>query len=135
MAASDTQLKTYQHLRLWPETFAISKLPAKDELPQWHNDLGFSSITRTQEELSIVCEQKYVPLDVVSSRNWHMLQILGQMDFSLVGILSRIATPLATAGISIFAISTYDTDYILVQNKQLEMAMKVLVEEGYQIER
>ena len=127
-------MKTYQRLRLWPETFAISKLSAKNEQPQWHADKGFSSITRTEDELSIVCEQKYVPLDVVSSRNWQMLQIVAQMDFSLVGILARIATPLAAAGISIFSISTYDTDYILIQKKQLELAMKVLVEEGYQID-
>jgi len=71
---------------------------------------------------------------VVSSRNWQMLQIVAQMDFSLVGILARIATPLAAAGISIFSISTYDTDYILIQKKHLEVAMKVLVEEGYQID-
>ncbi len=127
-------MNTYQLLRLWPETFAIIKLPAINELPQWHNDKGFSSVTRTEDELSIVCEQKYVPLDVVSSRNWQMLQIVAQMDFSLVGILARIATPLAAAGISIFSISTYDTDYILIQKKQLELAMKVLVEEGYQID-
>lgn len=91
------------------------------------------SITRTTEELSIVCSEAVIPKDVICERGWRALKIVGILDFSLVGILSVVATILAKAGVSIFAVSTYNTDYILVKAKDLERALQAIKQAGYEI--
>ena len=123
----------YLQLKLWPQTFAIIQLQGDAETPDWLKDNSFYNITRTADELSVVCEQRSVPEQIENNRNWRMLQVIGQLDFSLVGILAKIASPLAAAKISIFSISTFNTDYILIQQDQLDKAIKVLTRKGYQI--
>lgn len=127
-------MPTHQQLILRPQHFAIGQLPPDAPVPDWCPETGFSSITRTTDELSIVCEQQHIPHNIKASRNWRLLQIAAQLDFSLVGILAGIATPLAEAGISIFSLSTYDTDYLLIQSDQIEQALEVLTSKGYMIE-
>ncbi len=88
---------------------------------------GFYSITKTGEELSIVCEDTFVPPGCIKvEAGWRALKVEGPLDFSLTGILASLANPLAEAGISIFAISTYDTDYVLVKSGDLAKAVEVL---------
>ena len=115
-------------LQIKPGHFAVCRLAADANLPDWLdiNKPGFHSTTRTDEELSIVCDQAIVPSNIQAERDWQMLKIKGQLDFALVGILQQITTPLAAAGISIYAISTYDTDYLLIQSKQFDRAVMVL---------
>ncbi len=96
---------------------------------------GFVSITRTSEELSIVCPQRQVPAKIRRQEGWRAMKVKGPLDFSLTGILSSLATPLAQEGVSVFAISTYDTDYLLVKEKDLERAIGVLVNRGHRVRR
>ena|SRR5689334_9854341 len=113
-------------LRPMPGTLAICKLEAASPIPDWVVTAGFFSVTRTQDELSFVAPQESVPESVQCERGWRALKIEGTLDFSLVGILVSVCAPLAEAGISVFAISTFDTDYVLVKQTQFEYALNVL---------
>lgn len=115
-------------LQILPGNMAVCKLPPQSALPQWLNtaENKFYSITKTNDELSIVCSQSIVPENVQAQKNWRMFKIMGQMEFELVGILKQVLNPLAESGIGIFAMSTYDTDYILVQEKNFKNAIEVL---------
>jgi hypothetical protein len=111
-----------------PETLAICRLHASDRIPSWALELheGFVSITRTPDELSIVCPEEAVPPDTTVEEGFRALVVPGPIPFSETGVLASLAAPLAAAGISIFALSTYDTDYVLVREKNVERALHVL---------
>ncbi|SMD09456.1 ACT domain-containing protein [Sporomusa malonica] len=115
------------------DTLGVCKLSSNMTIPQWAYDGDFFSVTKTTEELSIVCSETAIPENVVCERGWRALKIAGILDFSLVGILSIVSSALAKAGISIFAISTYNTDYILVKEKDLKLTLRTLCDEGYDI--
>ena len=93
-----------------------------------------SSVTRTAEELSVVCAEDVVPARVTCERGWRCLRIRGPLAFSEIGVLSCLALPLGRAGISIFVVSTYATDNILVKEELLGAAQAVLAAEGHTIE-
>ena len=109
-------------------TLSICRLPASDRVPSWALELheGFVSITRTPEELSIVCPEEAVPPDTTVEEGFRALVLPGPIPFTETGVLAGLATPLAAAGISIFAVSTYDTDYVLVRETDLERALTLL---------
>jgi len=111
-----------------PGTLAICRLRGSDRIPSWALELheGFVSITRTPDELSIVCPQDAVPPDTTVEEDWRALVIPGPIPFESTGVLSALAVPLAEAGIPIFAISTYDTDYVLVRESNVQRALHVL---------
>ena len=92
---------------------------------------SFLSITYTQDELSLVCWDAQVPDDVKCERAWRALKVQGPLDFALTGILSSLSTPLSEHGIAIFAVSTFDTDYILVKEEKLSYATEVLEQHGH----
>jgi hypothetical protein len=112
-----------------PEALAVCRLPASDRIPSWARERheGFVSITRTPDELSIVCPQVAVPPDTQSEDGFRALMVPGPIPFEQTGVLASLANPLAAAGISIFAVSTYDTDYVLVREHDLERALAALV--------
>lgn len=120
-------------MKLLEESYGVCRLDKNEPIPEWANNSDFSSITRTPEELSIVCFQNNIPDNIKCERDWKILKIEGQLDFSLIGILASISTILAQKGISIFAISTYDTDYILVKNKDIDKAIESLINERYEV--
>ena len=91
------------------------------------------SITRTAEELSVVCSPEAVPEGVSHEPGWRALTVDGPLDFSLTGVLASLAGPLAEAGIPIFVVSTYDTDWLLVQAERLDAAVAVLRARGHDI--
>jgi uncharacterized protein len=122
-------------LTVLPWTFAVCRLAATDPVPAWALEGKFFSITRTPQELSLVCLQENVPGGVVSENGWRAFQIMGVFDFSLIGILYSILRPLTEAHISIFAVSTYDTDYILVKENRLEFAFRALTEAGFPVSK
>ena len=99
------------------DEFAVVRLDATDPTPTWAAQGSVSSVTRTAEELSVVCGALSVPANVQAERSWRCLRVAGRLDFSLTGVLASIAGPLAAAKVSIFAISTYDTDYVLVRER------------------
>ena len=110
---------------------AVFRLPGDAAVPEWAMQGAFSSITRTPHELSIVTSIAAVPADAQrTSGPWTAFMVHGPLDFALTGILSRIATALARAGVSIFAISTYDTDYVLVPSEDAERARSALTASG-----
>lgn len=123
------------HLTLLPGQFAICRLPAGSTLPEWATKGAFSSVSWTADETSVVCEQASVPAGIKSDAGWRAFKAAGPMDFSLTGILLSIAKPLADAEIGIFAISTFDTDYVLVKATSLEPAAAALTEFGHTITR
>ena len=120
-------------MKLLKEKYGVCRLDKAELIPEWTENSKFLSITRTDEELSIVCSQESIPEDIKCEKDWRILKILGPLDFSLIGILASISRVLAQNGISIFAISTYDTDYILVRSKDIDNAVKSLIDENYEV--
>lgn len=114
-------------LLLLPESYAICRLPPADGVPAWAFPGGLTSVTRTHDELSIVCRQDAVPEGVRCEPGWRCLRVAGTLDLRLVGVLASLTVPLAEAGVSVFAVSTYDTDYLLVRSGDLERALLALM--------
>jgi uncharacterized protein len=111
---------------------AIVRLGPSDPVPEWaSHPPGFFSITRTREELSIVCPVERVPAGVRSEAGWRAIQLIGPFPFDQIGVLASIVGPLAEAGVSVFAISTFDTDYVLVKAESLERAVAALTHAGH----
>lgn len=121
-------------LRLVPSNLAVCYLPADSPLPEWATRSAFFSVTRTGQELSIVCDHDAIPPRVQHEGPWRCLEVEGPLDFALTGILARLAVPLAQARISIFAISTYRTDYLLVPAEKLLPALDTLRAAGHRID-
>jgi hypothetical protein len=123
-------------LTVLPQKYAVCRLEPNGHIPHWAL-LGddFISLTRTRDELSIVCLQENVPEETRAERGWRCVKVAGPFDFSLAGVHVSLAIPLAEASISILAIATYETDHLLIQEKDLERAMQVLERAGHRIRR
>jgi uncharacterized protein len=119
-------------LDLMPGAYAICRLDADAPLPDWATR-AFSSITRTADELSILCALDDVPAGVRAQRGHRGLAVRGPLDFSVIGILAQLSAALAAASISIFVVSTYDTDYLFVRNADLDRAIAVLRGAGHAV--
>jgi hypothetical protein len=120
-------------LDLLPGSYAVSRVDANAPLPPWACTAGFSSVTRTAHELSIVCAAEDVPADVQAQRGYRGLAVRGILDFSLVGVVAHLAGALAAASISIFVVSTYDTDYLFVREADLDRAVGALRGAGHTV--
>jgi len=120
-------------LRILPELLAVCRLPADAEVPAWAPAVQFFSVTRTSDELSVVCPEASVPAGVESETGWRALQVEGPLDFSLTGVVASLASPLAQAKIPIFVISTFETDTLLVKAERLEEAVAVLRRAGHMV--
>jgi len=114
-------------------SFAICKLPIGSAIPQWATQSDLFSITRTSEELSVVCGEDQVTEGINCEKDWRCLRVAGAMAFTVVGVLASLTAPLAAAGISLFAISTFDTDYVLVKAADFERAITVLRSVGHDV--
>jgi hypothetical protein len=119
-------------LRLLPLRLAVCRLSPQDAIPSWATG-EFLSITRTPTELSIVCGQELVPAGMKCEAGWRVFEVAGPLEFALTGVLAAIATPLAAAGVSIFALSTFNTDYVLVKEDKLAEAMAALRAAGHEV--
>jgi hypothetical protein len=113
------------------DLFAVCKLHADAPVPAWCTATGFFSISRSGEELSVVCRQDAVPEGIKCERGWRCLRVAGSIDFAVVGVLASLVAPLAKAGISVFAISTFDTDYLLVEALDFDRAVGALQKAGH----
>ena len=113
-----------------PGSFAICRLNAAATGPVWAVGGPFSSITRTATELSIVCSSDNVPMDVEAQRGYRALAVQGPLDFSMIDVVAQLSTTLAAAAISIFVVSTHDTDYVFVPDADLEAAITALRNAG-----
>lgn len=128
-------MKNALTLSVLPGRFAVCRQGPEDEIPGWAWGGSFVSITRAPGELSIVCAEENVPAHVPAERGRRLLGVRGPLEFSLTGILAALAEPLAAAGISIFSISTFETDYVLVADAVVEQAIAVLEQAGHTILR
>jgi hypothetical protein len=115
--------------------FAICRLDPATPAPGWATSAPWASITRTSADLSIVCGEERVPKDVPAVRGWRALEVTGPLDFALTGVLASLLAPLAEAGVSVFAVSTYPTDYVLVREEALERAIGTLEAAGHTVKR
>jgi uncharacterized protein len=124
-----------QRFSIYPGEWAIAKLASDAPIPAWAlRGSGFSSATRTARELSIVAPAAEVPRDIQAERGWSLLELHGPFAFDQTGILASFATPLAEAGIGVFALSTFDTDYLLVKAETADQAIRALVAAGHSLE-
>jgi len=114
-------------------TLAVARLPAADGLPWWAAGSGFLSLTRTEEETSVVCEARLVPGDARCEGGLRALRVDGTLDFQETGILASLTTPLAAAVVPVFALSTFDTDYVLVAESRLVEAVEALRKAGHSV--
>jgi hypothetical protein len=122
-------------LALLPDTFAICRLEPDSEIPRWACTGDFFSVTRTAEELSIVCPQQNVPAGIRHEGNWRCLGVKGPLDFGLTGILACLSMVLAQVGVGVFSLSTFDTDYLLVKDGEVAQATRALSEAGHHVLR
>ncbi len=118
---------------LLPDTLAIVRLPPTDEIPAWATRGSFVSITRTADELSIVCREAAIPAGSHADRGWQCLKLDGPIPLNTVGVAAEFTSILARAGISVFPIATYDTDYVLVRGDTVERTIEALRTAGHSV--
>lgn len=127
--------KRQLQLSLLNEIYGICVFENDAPIPDWAAMTSFCSITRTQKELTIVCPQNIIPFGCECDTDWRCFRIDGSFDLNQIGVISSLAAPLARAGISIFVVSSFDTDYILVKKEKVEQAVTVLSDNGHLIAR
>ena len=114
-------------LSILPEKIGICHFDKNSPIPDWALErTNFTSITRTMDELSITLPQEKIPGGVMVERDWRAFKLEGDVELASIGIIASLAKPLAEAGISIFNVSTYETNYVLVEEKNLENAKNIL---------
>jgi len=112
---------------------AVCRLAPDAALPAWADGPGFTSLTRTDEELSVICAVSRVPADVRRDGPWRALKVRGPFDFGVTGVMAALSRPLADAGISLLPVATFDTDYLLVKAEALDRAVAALTEAGHRV--
>jgi len=122
-------------LELVAGSYAVVRLDAGAPPPAWAAGGPFVSITRTAAELSVVCPQEAVPPGAQAERGWRCLRVAGPLGFGMTGILASLAGPLASSGVSIFVVSTYDTDYLMMQQRDLDRGIDALARAGHTVVR
>jgi hypothetical protein len=120
---------------LLPERMAIARLEHDAPVPAWATRGAFTSVTRSPSELSIVCGEDSMPRDVAAARGWRTLLLEGPFPLTATGIASDFTTVLASANVSVFVISTYETDFVLVPEKSLDAAIAALARAGHSVSR
>jgi hypothetical protein len=120
-------------LEILPERMAVCRFEPAATLPDWIGEAGFYSIIRTDEELTIVCPEARVEQTTTSETGWRCFKVQGLLDFSETGIIFSVTRPLAENGVSVFAISTFDTDYFMVKEEDLAKAIDALTAAGHEI--
>ena len=121
------------HLSVLDGRLVVCRLDPRAQIPAWATGAPFFSVTRTPDELSIVCPEERVPAGVTCERGWRAFKFEGPFEFGMMGVLASVAAPLAQSEVSILAIATYDTDYVLVEESQLVLAMQALRERGHEV--
>ena len=119
-------------LSVLKETFSIHRLAPDASLPEAVSECEFYSLSKTPDELSLVCPEQFAVKSEKSNLDWKCLKVAGPLDFELTGILAGITEVLAKEKLSVFAISTFDTDYILIKKQGLTAAISALERAGYQ---
>jgi hypothetical protein len=114
------------------DTFVVCRLAASAPVPPWAVDAaGFVSVTRTDDELSIICSERHAPHDTAVPVRWRALKVHGPLPFETIGVLSTLTHALAAASVSLLAIATHDTDYLFVRSAELAHAVRALRHDGH----
>ena len=122
-------------LNVVPGRFAIARFAPGDEIPSPVSAGSFYSVTRTPQECSLVCDEKILGAGAKAERGRALLAVAGPLAFAQAGVLASLAVPLAEAKISIFALSTFDTDYLLLSEIDLDRAIAALEQAGHHVKR
>ena len=120
-------------LKILDGTYAVARLGASDAIPSWADGAGFVSISRTDDELSIVCRQERVPHDVRKDGDWSCFKLVGPFAFDETGIVLSVIAPLSTNAVGIFVVSTFDGDHLLVKSADLDKASDLLAAAGHML--
>ena len=118
--------------RILPDRLAVCQLAAGTRVPEWALGGGFFCVAGAGDEVSIVCEERQVVDGVRVEKGWAGLKLEGPFPFTMTGVLASFLQPLAEAGIPVFAVSTFNTDYVLIKRTDLERAQKALGEAGHE---
>jgi hypothetical protein len=122
------------HLHALDDRYAVVRLDPDAPFPGWVRRGSFWSVTRSDAELSVVCREDDVPPDASAERGWCALEVAGPLDFSLTGVVASLVTPLAEEAISIFVLSTFETDYLLVREPDLHRSVEALTSAGHSVD-
>ena len=120
-------------LKILPHRMAVCRFEPTAPLPDCIGEIGFYSLTRTEAELTLVCPEAHLASGTTSENGWRCFKVQGALDFSEIGIIFSLIQPLAENGVSVFVISTFDTDYFMVKEKDLAKAIDALTAEGHEI--
>ena len=120
-------------LKILPHPMAVCRLEPTAPLPAWIGETGFYSLTRSETELTIVCPETRLAPGTTSEIGWRCFKVQGPLDFSEIGIILSLTQPLAENGVAVFVISTFDTDYFMVKEKDLAKAIDALTAEGHRV--
>ena len=120
-------------LKILPDRMAVCRFDPAAALPDWIEETGFYSLTRTEAELTIVCPEAHLAPGTTSDVGWRCFKVRGLLDFSEIGIIFSVTRPLAENGVSVFVISTFNTDYFMVKENDLAKAVEALTAEGHQV--
>jgi hypothetical protein len=120
-------------LTVLPNALAVCRLDSASPVPDWATRSDFFSITRSSDELSIVCDETHAPADVRAERGWRAFKLEGPFAFDAIGVLKQVLDPLAESQVNVFTISTFDTDYVLVKAAQFELAVTALTRFGHTV--
>lgn len=122
-------------LRVWSGRWAVCRLAPADAVPAWATvPAPLSVVARSQTELSILVPEDHVPDQVIGERGFRVIEVVGPVPFAVTGLIASLSRPLAAAGISLFPVATYDTDYVLVKEATLAAAVEALRAAGFTVE-
>jgi uncharacterized protein len=116
------------------DLYAVVRLEPDADIPPWARIGHFWSVTRSDSELSVVCPQEQVPSDASAERGWCAFEVAGPLDFSLTGVVASLVTPLADEDIPLFVVSTFETDYLLVREHDLQRSVAALTSAGHSVD-
>lgn len=120
-------------LLVLPDRYAMCRLEPGAPFPPWPFAGDLFAVVRTSEELSVLCPEEAVPPGTRCEPGWRCLRVAGTLEFGTIGVLAALTAPLVQAGVSVLAVSTFDTDYLLVKQGQLESALAALRRRGHQV--
>ncbi|MCA1580027.1 MAG: ACT domain-containing protein [Acidobacteria bacterium] len=133
-ATPASSVPAWKKLSWVPGVFAVCRLPPQSPLPAFPKETLLYSATRTDREVSIVCEEAAAPAGAICEYGWRALRLAGPIPFTVTGVIAAVSAPLARARLSMFVFSTYDTDYVLVRASDAQAAREALESDGFQIE-
>jgi len=120
-------------LKLLCPEFSVCKFSPKSKIPLWALESEYVFLSRTSDELSVLCPTIIIPLSVRSDRGWRCFRVDGDLEFEQIGVVSTVSTPLANAGISLFLVSTHDRDYVFLRQEKLTKAIEIYKDQKFQI--